>query len=131
MSPISSTLARRALQGARTPAFAPTLRTSTRAPVAGSIAARPFSSSQHLRSASSHEDHYDAPGGWLWGRDPSKQHEKEDWENAWTYGFFGAMAFLVGGWVFKPDTSIQTWALEEARRRLEAEGILADPERKG
>jgi hypothetical protein len=24
--------------------------------------------------------------------------------------------------------SIQTWALEEARRRLEKEGILADPE---
>lgn len=26
--------------------------------------------------------------------------------------------------------SIQTWALEEARRRLEAEGILEDPEKK-
>lgn len=25
---------------------------------------------------------------------------------------------------------IQTWALEEARRRLEAEGILEDPEKK-
>jgi hypothetical protein len=25
---------------------------------------------------------------------------------------------------------IQTWALEEARRRLEAEGILEDPQRK-
>jgi hypothetical protein len=25
-------------------------------------------------------------------------------------------------------SSIQTWALEEARRRLEAEGILEDPE---
>lgn len=25
------------------------------------------------------------------------------------------------------DYSIQTWALEEARRRLEAEGILEDP----
>jgi hypothetical protein len=25
---------------------------------------------------------------------------------------------------------IQTWALEEARRRLEAEGILPDPEKK-
>ena len=25
------------------------------------------------------------------------------------------------------ETSIQTWALEEARRRLEAEGILAEP----
>ncbi|KAK8069330.1 hypothetical protein PG994_005946 [Apiospora phragmitis] len=34
----------------------------------------------------------------------------------------------------KTDTdsfySIQTWALEEARRRLEAEGILEDPEKK-
>lgn len=26
--------------------------------------------------------------------------------------------------------SIQTWALEEARRRLEAEGILPDPDTK-
>lgn len=26
------------------------------------------------------------------------------------------------------ETRIQTWALEEARRRLEAEGILPDPE---
>jgi hypothetical protein len=26
--------------------------------------------------------------------------------------------------------SIQTWALEEARRRLEAEGILPDPDAK-
>jgi hypothetical protein len=26
------------------------------------------------------------------------------------------------------DHSIQTWALEEARRRLEAEGILPDPD---
>jgi hypothetical protein len=25
--------------------------------------------------------------------------------------------------------SIQTWALEEARRRLEAEGILPDPDK--
>ncbi|KAJ3494348.1 hypothetical protein NLG97_g4140 [Lecanicillium saksenae] len=29
---------------------------------------------------------------------------------------------------FKPDTSVSTWALEEARRRLEAEGVLPDPE---
>jgi hypothetical protein len=27
------------------------------------------------------------------------------------------------------SNSIQTWALEEARRRLEAEGILEDPEK--
>jgi len=28
-----------------------------------------------------------------------------------------------------PFYSIQTWALEEARRRLEVEGILEDPEK--
>jgi len=28
------------------------------------------------------------------------------------------------------DCRIQTWALEEARRRLEAEGILEDPQNK-
>jgi hypothetical protein len=28
------------------------------------------------------------------------------------------------------ECSIQTWALEEARRRLEKEGILADPDKK-
>ena len=27
-----------------------------------------------------------------------------------------------------PEYRIQTWALEEARRRLEAEGILPDPD---
>lgn len=163
---MQSTLARRAVCLRR--AAPTTLRTP-----AGFVA-RPLSTSQSLRSASSHEDHYDPPGGWLWGQDPSKQHQKEDWENVFTYGFFGAMAFLVVGYCYKPDTryvlslafgaelylgfrnevrrgtwqklerrcertmqmttrltgcSIQTWALEEARRRLEAEGILADPEK--
>jgi hypothetical protein len=28
------------------------------------------------------------------------------------------------------ENRIQTWALEEARRRLEIEGILEDPEKK-
>lgn len=34
-------------------------------------------------------------------------------------------------WIIFTDSeySIQTWALEEARRRLEAEGILEDPEK--
>ena len=35
---------------------------------------------------------------------------------------------LLGSLLIPISTrSIQTWALEEARRRLEAEGILADP----
>jgi len=73
-----------------------------------------------------HEDHYDPPGGWLWGIPPGQQYKKEGWENITYYGFVGG--FIVAGiaYAFKPDTSIQTWALEEARRRLETEGILTD-----
>jgi len=43
------------------------------------------------------------------------------------YGFYGSFAVAAVAYAFKPDTSIQTWALEEARRRLEKEGILEDP----
>ncbi|KAM3419287.1 hypothetical protein BST61_g5224 [Cercospora zeina] len=92
---------------------------------------RPLSSSA-ARSAGdhAHEDHYDPPGGWLFGVKPGEKYENEGWENVWFYGFFGTMAFGVIGYCYKPDTSIQTWALEEARRRLEAEGILEDPDKK-
>jgi len=74
-----------------------------------------------------HGDHYDAPGGWLWGLRPGEKYEKEGWEDLFIYGFFGS--FVVAGiaYAFKEDTSIQTWALEEARRRLEKEGFFEDP----
>ncbi|KAK4636317.1 hypothetical protein CLAFUW4_01721 [Fulvia fulva] len=99
------------------------------------IAARPQHrqlSSTAVRSAGdhAHEDHYDPPGGWLWGIKPGEKPEAEGWENIWFYGFFGSLLFGVVGYCYKPDTSIQTWALEEARRRLEAEGILEDPDKR-
>ncbi|KAI4645665.1 hypothetical protein J4E93_005242 [Alternaria ventricosa] len=87
---------------------------------------RAFSLSQTKRSG--HGPSYDPPSGWLFGVKPGEQYEKEGWENAMYWGFGGACAFGVVAYAFKPDTSIQTWALEEARRRLEAEGILADPD---
>ncbi|KAK0117534.1 hypothetical protein ONS95_011874 [Cadophora gregata] len=77
-----------------------------------------------------HEDHYDPPTGWLFGVKPGEKAEKEGWENVWMYGFFGSLAAGTVAYAFKPDTSIQTWALEEARRRLEVEGILKEPESK-
>jgi len=40
----------------------------------------------------------------------------------------GSLVVAGIAYAFKPDTSIQTWALEEARRRLEKEGILEDPD---
>ncbi|KAG4025108.1 hypothetical protein MFRU_066g00110 [Monilinia fructicola] len=82
------------------------------------------------RKSADHGDHYDPPSGWLFGVKPGEKAEKEGWEGLWVYGFFGACAFGVVGYAVKPDTSIQTWALEEARRRLEAEGILKEPEDK-
>ncbi|GAB7348536.1 hypothetical protein MBLNU459_g6930t1 [Dothideomycetes sp. NU459] len=111
----------------RTPALS--RRALQLAPSAAPRAAgrRPLSSSQVLRSADSHGDHYDAPGGWLFGVKPGEKYQDEGWEKIWYWGFFGSLALGVVGYAFKPDTSIQTWALEEARRRLEAEGILQDP----
>jgi len=47
---------------------------------------------------------------------------KEDWENMWYIGMFGTMAFATVMLYYKPDTSIQTLALREAKERMEARG---------
>ncbi|KAI2633014.1 ESSS subunit of NADH:ubiquinone oxidoreductase [Hypomontagnella submonticulosa] len=73
---------------------------------------------------------YDPPTGWLFGVKPGEKYQKEGWETPFFYGFCGSIVLAAIAYGFKPDTSIQTWALEEARRRLEAEGILEDPEKK-
>ncbi|KAJ4301806.1 hypothetical protein N0V90_003900 [Kalmusia sp. IMI 367209] len=88
---------------------------------------RPFSQSQTTRSG--HGPSYDPPSGWLFGVKPGEKYQKEGWEGL-VLGFYGSFAVAVVAYAFKPDTSIQTWALEEARRRLEAEGILQDPDSK-
>ncbi|CDM36793.1 hypothetical protein DTO013E5_2906 [Penicillium roqueforti] len=87
-----------------------------------------FSTRSSIRAAD-HGDHYDPPTGWLFGVKPGQKYVKEGWENIWYYGFIGSILVAGVAYVFKPDTSIQTWALEEARRRLEAEGILEDPDK--
>ncbi|KAF1814231.1 NADH:ubiquinone oxidoreductase 11.6kD subunit, partial [Eremomyces bilateralis CBS 781.70] len=74
------------------------------------------------------EPHYEPPSGWLWGIQPGQKYESEGWENVFIYGFMGSFGLLAVAYAFKPDTSIQTWAIEEARRRLEKEGILPDPD---
>ncbi|KAI1823493.1 ESSS subunit of NADH:ubiquinone oxidoreductase [Xylaria intraflava] len=96
--------------------------------VAVPSAARQFTAS--ARTSASHGPQYDPPTGWLFGVKPGEKYQKEGWETPFFYGFCGSL-FLAGvAYGFKPDTSIQTWALEEARRRLEAEGILEDPQKK-
>jgi hypothetical protein len=92
---------------------------------------RTFTTSLRTRSDDSHGSHYDPPSGWLWGIAPGTKYEKEGWESVAYWGLCGSIVLAVIGYGFKPDTSIQTWALEEARRRLEVEGILEDPEKEG
>lgn len=69
-------------------------------------AAKSFSSSSACRAADhAHEDHYDPPGGWLFGVKPGETKEKEGWEGVWVWGFFGGLGLAVVAYAFKPDTS--------------------------
>ncbi|KAH8697501.1 ESSS subunit of NADH:ubiquinone oxidoreductase-domain-containing protein [Talaromyces proteolyticus] len=110
------------------PARNPSIILRSRCLLRNPQASRPFSTRSELRAAD-HGDHYDPPSGWLFGVKPGQKYVKEGWENVWYYGFIGSLVAAGVAYVFKPDTSIQTWALEEARRRLEAEGILEDPDK--
>ena len=65
---------------------------------------RPIATTPALRSSDAHEDHYDPPGGWLWGEKPGEKYEPEGWENVWYYGFIGSILFGVVGYCYKPDT---------------------------
>lgn len=75
------------------------------------------------RCASHGAPHYNEPGGWLFGEKPpppGQKRVKEDWENIWYVGMFGSMLAAAVLLYYKPDTSIQTWALKEAKERMEA-----------
>lgn len=77
------------------------------------------------RYASHEAPQYNEPSGYLFGEKPlppGQKRVKEDWENIWYWGMFGSMAFAAVMLYYKPDTSIQTWALEEAKNRMEARG---------
>jgi len=52
-----------------------------------------------------HGDHYDAPGGWLWGIRPGEKYEKEGWENLFYFGFVGSFVVATAAYIMKEDTS--------------------------
>ena len=55
--------------------------------------------------------------------------QKEDWEDLYMYGMFGGMALFTILYMYKPDTTVQTWALAEAvswAQGYNAQGIQAD-----
>lgn len=59
----------------------------------------------HGSSGGHHGDHYDPPGGWLWGLRPGEKYEKEGWEGLFYYGFYGSFVVAAVAYAFKPDTS--------------------------
>jgi len=88
-------------------------------------AGRPLTRLRAVRFASHDAPHFNEPTGMLFGEKPPPpgfRRIKQPWENIWYYGMYGTM--LIGGVLlyFKPDTSIQTWALKEAKERMEARG---------
>jgi hypothetical protein len=68
------------------------------------IARRALSTTQQLRGGASHDDHYDPPGGVLFGVKPGEKYKEEGWETVFYWGFFGSLAFGVIGYAYKPDT---------------------------
>ncbi|KIR67247.1 hypothetical protein I314_02460 [Cryptococcus bacillisporus CA1873] len=89
--------------------------------------ARPLtrqSASLPAKRYASHGPTYNPPSGYLFGERPPKNGKrvKESWENIYYIGMFGGMIFMGVVYAYKPDTSIQSWALKEAKERLEARG---------
>ncbi|KAG8736632.1 hypothetical protein FRC12_017524 [Ceratobasidium sp. 428] len=85
--------------------------------------------SSGLRRYASGGTHYNQPTGYLFGEKPppaGQRRKREDWEFLWYTGMFGGMLFAGVLLYYKPDTSIQTWALREAKERMEARGEKAE-----
>jgi len=77
------------------------------------------------RFASHGAPQYNEPTGYLFGEKPpppGQKRIKEDWENIWYVGMFGSIGLAAVLLYYKPDTSIQGWALKEAKSRMEARG---------
>ncbi|KAF8314974.1 hypothetical protein DL93DRAFT_2057709 [Clavulina sp. PMI_390] len=77
------------------------------------------------RYASHGAPHFNEPSGNLFGEKPlapGQKRKREDWELMWYIGMFGSMGLAAVGLYYKPDTSINTWAMQEAKQRMEARG---------
>ncbi|RSH82761.1 uncharacterized protein EHS24_007755 [Apiotrichum porosum] len=74
--------------------------------------------------AASHGPSYNQPSGYLFGEKIPKgqKRQRESWETIFYVGMGGSVALVTVMFAYRPDTSIQTWALQEAKARMEARG---------
>ncbi|KAF8932004.1 Ndufb11, NADH dehydrogenase 1 beta subcomplex subunit [Dissophora ornata] len=94
-----------------------------------SFARTPFRRAVQLRRGGGHAEGYNQPTGYLFGEKPlpaGTKRVKEDWENIFMYGLMGSMVFGTALVYYKPDTNIQTWAMKEAKARMEAKGEVVE-----
>lgn len=102
------------------------MRAATHLHLARSLPPRALRATVPTRRLASHgTPHYNEPSGWLFGEKPlppGQKREREDWEMVWYIGMFGSMFAAAVLLYYKPDTSIQSWALKEAKERMEARG---------
>ncbi|THH30072.1 hypothetical protein EUX98_g4108 [Antrodiella citrinella] len=76
-----------------------------------------------------HGPQYNEPSGYLFSEKPlpaGQKRVKEPWERIWYWGVYGSLGIGAVLLYYKPDTSIQTWALKEAKARMEARGEKTD-----
>ncbi|RHZ47947.1 hypothetical protein Glove_564g26 [Diversispora epigaea] len=84
---------------------------------------------QQKRHATHHAPEWNEPSGNLFGEKPpppGKKRVKEEWENIWVYGMGGCFLLATVIAIYKPDTSVQTWATKEAEKRLAERGVSLD-----
>ncbi|TIC22777.1 hypothetical protein E3Q12_02470 [Wallemia mellicola] len=85
-----------------------------------------ISRSQQLRYAGGGPQFHE-PTGHLFAEKPLPNGQKRKWENwepIYYFGFYAAMAGAGVAYYYKPDTNIQTWALNQAKSRMEERGEL-------
>lgn len=83
------------------------LRSSSRTPLrlaSTQSAAHAAKHDDHDHGNGGHDDHFDPPGGWLWGERPGDKYEKEGWE-PFAWFFVASWVVAVAAYTMKEDTS--------------------------
>ncbi|ORX54457.1 hypothetical protein DM01DRAFT_323434 [Hesseltinella vesiculosa] len=60
------------------------------------------------------------PGGYLFNE---KTPIKEGWEDIYYWGMGGGFALMTVALIYKPDSSVMTWAKKEAEKSLKEKGV--------
>ncbi|KAJ1962166.1 hypothetical protein H4R34_004131 [Dimargaris verticillata] len=95
----------------------------------GSSPLHRLSSRSALLRRSGVAQEYNRPSGWLFAEKPLKPGQKrrwEWWEPYLIFGYGGSYAVFFFFYQYKPDTTVQSWALYQAQKRMAERGETYD-----